>query len=329
MDVKENLRKGILLSLSLVALVAAGTAGYIYLEEMSFVDALYTTAVVLSTVGLGAWKPLGDGGKLFTIFLIVVGVAVFSYYLTRFFGFVVERGLLEALERRRMNKKILEASGHYVVCGHGRIGSVVLTEFAFKKIPVVIIERRAEEVERLTGEGALAIQGDAREEAVLRAAGLQRAKGLIALLPDDPDNLYVILTARDMNPDLVIFARANDPSGERRLLQAGANHVISPHREGGKRIARMVLNPNVTDFIEMATQKQNLHLQMEEFTVRPRSPLAGKTLTETGLLKRHRILVVAIKRADGTMAFNPEGHTEIQEGDALIVLGPGIREDLF
>ncbi|MEW6759126.1 MAG: TrkA family potassium uptake protein, partial [Acidobacteriota bacterium] len=182
---------------------------------------------------------------------------------------------------------------------------------------------------RLVGEGVLAIQGDAREESVLRSAGLQRARGLIALLPDDPDNLYVILTARDMNPGLVIFARANDPSGERRLLQAGANHVISPHREGGKRIARMVLNPNVTDFIEMATEKQNLHLQMEEFTVRPKSPLAGRTLTDTGLLKRHRILVVAIKRADGSMTFHPEGSTQIHEGDALIVLGPGIREDLF
>jgi len=329
MDVKASLRKGALLSLGLAALVALGTVGYIFLEDMTLVDALYTTVVVLSTVGLGAWKPMGEAGKLFTILLIVVGVAVFSYYLTRFFGFVVERGLVEALERRRMNKKIEEATGHYVVCGHGRIGSVVLSEFAFKKIPVVIIERRSEEVERLAAEGVLAIQGDAREESVLRSAGLQRAKGLIALLPDDPDNLYVILTARDMNPGLVIFARANDPSGERRLLQAGANHVISPHREGGKRIARMVLNPNVTDFIEMATEKQNLHLQMEEFTVRPKSPLAGRTLTDTGLLKRHRILVVAIKRADGSMTFNPEGSTQIHEGDALIVLGPGIREDLF
>lgn len=232
MDVKASLRRGALLGLGLVSLVALGTAGYVLLEGMTLVDALYTTVVVLSTVGLGAWKPLGAAGKLFTIFLIVVGVAVFSYYLTRFFGFVVERGLVEVLERRRMNKKIEQATGHYVVCGHGRIGSVVLSEFAFKKIPVVVIERRAEEVGRLLGEGVLAIQGDAREESVLRYAGLQRAKGLIALLPEDPDNLYVILTARDMNPELVIFARANDPSGERRLLQAGATMSSAPTGRG-------------------------------------------------------------------------------------------------
>ena len=155
---------------------------------------------------------------------------------------------------------------------------------------------------------------------------MERAKGLVALLPADADNLYLILAARDMNPTLTIIARANEPTADKRLQKAGASHVISPHREGGKRIARMILNPNVTDFIEMATEKDDLQLQMEEFSVKPTSPLAGKTLTDTGLLRKHKILVVAIKRTDGAMAFNPEGSTPIQAGDALIVLGPAIKQ---
>jgi len=151
----------------------------------------------------------------------------------------------------------------------------------------------------------------------------------VTLLPTDADNLYIILAAKDLNPDLTVFARACEPQAERRLLKAGANHVISPHREGGKRIARMILNPSVTDFVEMATARENLQLQMEEFVVNPGSPLAGKSLHESGLLKKHRILVVAIKGTDGTMSFNPEGSTKIAAGDSLIVLGPAVKADLF
>ena len=163
----------------------------------------------------------------------------------------------------------------------------------------------------------------------LRRAGVERARGLVSLLSTDADNLYIILTARDMNPGLTVFARASEPQAEKRLLKAGANHVISPHREGGKRIARMILNPNVTDFLEMATEKENLQLQMEEFLVKPTSRIAGKSLLETGLLQKHRILVVAIKGTDGAMTFNPEGSTKIEAGDSLIVLGPAIKADLF
>lgn len=319
----------LLVASSLLGLVGVGTAGYVLLEGMSLIDALYTAIVVLSTVGLGAWRPLGDAGKVFTIFLIVGGVAVFSYYLTRLFGFVVEKGLVEALERRRMTKKIGELKDHYVVCGHGRIGTVVLSEFCQRDVPLVVVERRPEEVERLAATGCLVLQGDAREESVLRQAGVERARGLIALLPEDPDNLYVILTARDLNPRLTIFARANDPMGEKRLLQAGADHVISPHREGGKRIARMILHPHVTDFLEMATERKSLHLQMEEVEVRPESPLAGKTLREAEVLRQNRLLVVAVQRRGEAMVFNPESATRIEVGDTLIVLGPAIPEDLF
>lgn len=311
---------------SLGFLLALGTGGFMIIERMPFLDALFLTVITLSTVGYGTLKPLTISGKIFTIAFIVVGVATFSYHLTQLFRVLVEKGIVEAFGERRMSRRIGELQDHFIVCGHGRIGSIVCAELRRKGTPLVVVETDPRVVAELETEGVLVLKADAREEQVLRTAGVERAKGLIALLPADADNLYLILAARDLNPSLNIIARANDPSADKRLQRAGANHVISPHRESGKRIARMILNPHVTDFIEMATEKQDLQLQMEEFTVKPTSPLAGKTLTETGLLRKHRILVVAIKRTDGTMAFNPEGSTAIHVGDSLIVLGPAIKQ---
>jgi voltage-gated potassium channel len=315
-----------LVALSLAALLAAGTLGYMIIERMSFVDALFMAVITLSTVGFGTLKPLSTAGKLFTVALITVGVATFSYHLGNLVRMVVEEGFIATLGRHRMDRKIAQLEGHYVVCGHGRIGAVVTRELLARQVPLVILERDTEIIAALQESDVLAFHADAREEEALRRAGVTAAKGLIALLPSDADNLYVILTARELNPALCIIARANEPAAERRLLQAGATRVISPLTEGAKRIARMILNPNVTDFIEMATEKQDLQLQMEEFVVRPESPLAGKTLTETGLLNKHRILVVAVKRSDGATVFNPGGSTPIQAGDALIVLGPALQQ---
>ena len=311
---------------SIVGLLAVGTVGFMVIEDMPPLDALFLTVITLSTVGYGTLKPLSTAGKLFTISFIVVGVAAFSYHLTQLFRVLVEKGFMEAFSERRMSKKIGELKDHYIVCGHGRIGSVVAAELRKKGTPYVVVDSEPKVVADLESEGVLAILADAREESVLKHTGVEFAKGLIALLPADADNLYLILAAKDLNPALTILARSNDPSADKRLQKAGATHVISPHREGGKRIARMILNPNVTDFIEMATEKEDLQLQMEEFVVKPTSPLAGKTLTDTGLLRKHRILVVAIKRADGAMFFNPEGSTLIHPGDALIVLGPAIKQ---
>lgn len=323
---RRNWSKILALVGSLAALLAVGTTGFVLIEHMPPLDALFLTVITLSTVGYGTLKPLSEAGKLFTIAFIVVGVATFSYHVTQIIRVILEQGFIEAIGGRKMERKIAQLEDHYIVCGHGRIGSTVTTELRRKGTPLVVVETDPKAVADLEAEGVPAILGDAREEAVLKHAGVERAKGLVALLPADADNLYLILAARDINPSLTIIARANEPTADKRLQKAGASHVISPHREGAKRIARMILNPNVTDFIEMATEKDDLHLQMEEFVVKPTSPLAGKTLTDTGLLRKHKILVVAIKRTDGAMLFNPEGSTPIQAGDALIVLGPAIKQ---
>lgn len=319
----------ILVVLSLSILIGVGTSGYMIIEGYSAVDALFMTVITLSTVGFGTLRPLSDAGKLFTLLLIVVGVATFSLYITKLFGFIVERGFMEALERRRMTRKIETLKGHYVVCGHGRIGSVVVEELSFDRQKLLVIDTRQETIHKLEADGYTAILGDAREESVLQKAGLTKAKGLIILLPNDADNLYVILAARDINPDLFIVTRCCEPSAEKRLRKAGASKVISPHREGGKRVAKMVMNPNITDFIDMATEKENLHLQMAEMTVKPDDPFVERKLSNTNLLKKYKTLVVAIKRADGSMTFNPSGDTMIHTGDSLIVLGPGLKENLL
>lgn len=323
---RRNWSKILALVGSLAALLAVGTTGFVLIEHMPPLDALFLTVITLSTVGYGTLKPLSEAGKLFTIAFIVVGVATFSYHVTQIIRVILEQGFIEAIGGRKMERKIAQLEDHYIVCGHGRIGSTVTNELRRKGTPLVVVETDPKAVADLEAEDVPAILGDAREEAVLKHAGVERAKGLVALLPADADNLYLILAARDINPSLTIIARANEPTADKRLQKAGASHVISPHREGAKRIARMILNPNVTDFIEMATEKDDLHLQMEEFVVKPTSPLAGKTLTDTGLLRKHKILVVAIKRTDGAMLFNPEGSTPIQAGDALIVLGPAIKQ---
>ena len=329
MKIKGPLMGTILLILTLCLLLGTGTIGYMLLEGYSALDALFMTVITLSTVGFGTLRPLSDPGKLFTLFLILVGVATFSFYLTRFFSFIVERGFMDALERRRMSKKIAHLKGHYVVCGHGRIGSVVVEELQHFGKQMLIIEKNEDKIQKLESEGLFAVHGDAREEIVLRQAGLEKANGLIILLPNDADNLYVILAAREINPDLLTVTRANEPSAEKRLLKAGASKVISPHREGGKRVARMMLNPNITDFIDMATEKENLHLQMAEMILEKESSLVEKRLSDTNLLKKHKTLVVAIKRADGSMTFNPSGDTMIHSGDSLIVLGPALKDGLL
>lgn len=329
MKLKRPLVGTILAILSLFLLLGAGTTGYMILEGYSAVDAIFMTVITLSTVGFGTLRPLSEAGKLFTLVLIVVGVTTFSLYLTKLFGFIVERGVMETLERKRMLRKIEHLKGHYVVCGLGRIGSVVVQELNLDREKMLLIDICEETIQKMEADGYPAILGDAREESVLQKAGLTRAKGLIILLPNDADNLYVILTARDINPDLFIVTRCREPSAEKRLRKAGASKVISPHREGGKRIAKMVMNPDITDFIDMATEKENLHLQMAEMTVNPDDPFVERKLSNTNFLKKYKTLVVAIKRADGSMTFNPSGDSMIHTGDSLIVLGPALKDDLL
>lgn len=290
-----------------------------FIEDMTFLDALYMTVITLGTVGFKEVKELDDNGIIFTIILILTGFGLFSYTLTIGAKIIVEGEIKEVFKRRKMSKEIKSLSGHYVICGYGRMGSIIARELRAYKMPLVIVEKNAENIK--DDESILYIIGDATHDETLKKAGIERAKGLITVLPSDAENLYVVLSARELNQDLFIVARAVDKEAERKLRRAGADRVVSPYFIGGLRIAHTVLRPNVVDFLEFATRAEHLEIQIEEIEVSPNSTLIGKTIAQSGLGRDLGVIVIAIKRRDGRMKFNPTSQTLIKEGDILIVLG--------
>jgi voltage-gated potassium channel len=214
-----------------------------------------------------------------------------------------------------------QIEGHFIVCGYGRIGSVVTGEFSRQQVPFVVIERDSALAKRALEQGYLALQADATDEEVLRRAGVARARGLIAAVGTDAENVYTVLTARVLRPDLFIIARSEGGDSTRKLRHAGANRVISPYLIGGQHLAQTAIRPAVVDFVELATSSEHLELTMEEITIEGGSPLASHTILEANLRQRFGVIVVAIQRKDRSMTFNPEPEARIEAGDKLVVLG--------
>jgi len=256
------LRKKLFLALALIIIVIAfGTAGYQLIEGWNFLDALYMTIITLTTVGYREVHELSSRGMIFTIVLLMVGVGTFLYALSAGAKIILEGELQELFGRKRLEKKIKELKGHYIVCGYGRMGKIICRELKAKNVPFVAIERNGDFLNNRLDD-FLGISGDATNDDILREAGIERAKGLISVLPNDALNLYVVLSARELNPDLHIVARAGEEGSENKLLRAGADKVVSPYHIGGLRIAHTILRPAVVDFIEFATKTGNLELQM-------------------------------------------------------------------
>lgn len=309
--------------LLLSSIVAAGVLGYRFLEGYTWLEAVYMTTLTLSTVGFREVRPLGPTGQLFTIMLLVGGLGVVFYTAVAVTGKIVEGEFQQFFGRKRMEKRIASLAGHYIVCGFGRIGEVVCRELSSKPVPFVIIEQEQERVRAADRTQYLVVQGDATDEKSLVAAGVSRAKGLFAALMSDAANVFVVLTAKELNRDLFVVARAETERSEKTLLQAGANKVISPYAMGGHRMAQAVLRPAVVDVIDLATHHQSLELQLEEITVPPNSPCLGVTLRDSSLCGRAEMIVVAIKRASGKMVFNPAPEEKVEAGDSLVALAEG------
>ena len=310
----------LLLGLVLIALIiAAGTLGYVVIEGWPLLDALYMTVITLTTVGYGEVYPLSAEGQIFTMVLLIVGVGIILYLLSTEAKLLLEGELQDYIGRSRLEKKISEIKSHYIICGFGRLGRTVAKEFKAKGIETLIIEK--EPVPQIEREEFLFVEGDASSEEVLRSAGIERAKGLVAVLPSDAENLFVVLSARELNSDLFIVTRASDESAERKILRAGANRVVSPYYTGGIRIANTVLKPAVVDFLEFATKTGNLELQIEEVKVSTNSKLSGISLLESGIGHDLGIIILAIRKADGTMEFNPGSTSMIESGDTLVAIG--------
>ena len=265
--------------LVLLLLVTSGTAGYMIIEGWRFLDAFYMTIITIGTVGFQEVHPLSDSGKIFTILLIIFGVSVLGYAVSKLVQTMFEGQFQRFLGRKKVEKSIDKLRDHYIVCGYGRIGSLICREFAAKPIPFVVVENSLAVLERLEEDKVLFLRGNATEDETLLRAGIKRAKGLVSVVTSDTENVYITLTARGLNPELYILARSGESGSDIKLKRAGANKVVSPYHIGGSRMAQAILRPNVVDFIEIATGREHMDLQMEEIFIpetlafhRPESP---------------------------------------------------------
>lgn len=309
----------------LSALLTLGVAGYVFIEGWSFLDALYMTAITVTTVGFREVHPLSNGGRIFTIFLILFGVGVAFYILTTLVATVVEGDLGLALGVRRMRGRIEALRDHYILCGFGRVGDEIAREFAARKVTFVIVESVPESLERARKKGYLIVEGDATTDATLLEAGIQHARCLLAASDSDAGNTYIVLAAKALNPHLFVVARAGQPASEERVRRAGADRVISPYSIGGRRMALSALQPLVLDFIDTLAAGRHGEQILAELKVTEESGLAGLTI-EGCFINCPGAIVLAIQKPTGPIQVGPRPTTILEVGDRLMVLGD--EEDL-
>jgi voltage-gated potassium channel len=302
--------------------IAIGTLGYMLIEGWSLSDALYMTVSTLATVGFGEVRPLDEVGRAWTILLMVTGVGIIFGTI----GIVAEAVVGEVSsgrrEARQMEQEIERLRDHYIVCGYGRVGSTVARELLHGGEKVVVIDVQPDSLEQARRDGHLVVHGDATEDATLRGAGIERARGLITTIDSDANNVYVALSARALSPGLFVVGRANAEGSEAKLLQAGANRVVSPYTMAGRRIAELALRPRVADFIDAALSHGELAFSMEELEVRDGGPLAGRTV---GDLRDEGIFALAIVHGEGRYEANPPADRRLIPGESLVVSGSSER----
>lgn len=305
----------------LLIIIFFGTLGYHLIEGWNFLEALYTTVQTISTVGYGDYTPQTGTGKLFTIVLIVFGVGTMLYTVGMLAEAMVEGRLRALTGRGRQYKMIEKMKNHYIICGCGRIGQLICRELKADKMDFVVIDSDPEVIQKIEEEGFVYFRGDATQDKSLLGAGIKQAKGIVCVLPTDAENLYVILTAKELNPNIYVLSRSEEEESEHRLLRAGADRVMSPYTLGGMRMAMAILRPAMLDFIEITTRRQSLELRMEEISVCDGSPIIGKSLEESEIRHDFGLIIVAVKKDSGKMIFNPLASYVIEKGDKLIAMG--------
>ncbi len=316
------MRRLLFIGILFLAILGLGVFGYMLIDGAGFIDALYMTVITITTVGYDETFPLSTGGKLFTVFLILIGVGFVLYVFSKMTGDVIEGRLQKTIGRMKMKNRVAKLSDHYIVCGYGRIGKVICRILEENNRSLVVIEKDPDKVEDIIEAGYLVLEGEAAADQTLKEAGIEKARGLIAVVSSDADNVYIILSAHGIKPELFIMARSSGEEGaETKLIRAGANKVLSPYFIGATRMAQQLVRPTVIDFIDLAVHGGELGLRLEEMVVRESSPLAGRTLMDSGIRKDHDLIVVAIKREHGEMIFNPSHATVINASDILVMLG--------
>ena len=305
--------------IGLVILLAAGTLGYTLLEGWNLLDSLYMAVITLT--GYREVGPLSMARKLYTLAFIILGLAALALIARMLAQALLAEELGKFLGRRKLEKEIARLKEHFIICGYGRMGRLICRELSSNQVSFMVIENDDKTIEQLSEDGFLYLKGDATEEEMLLKAGIDRAKGLVAVVSSDAHNLFITMTARQLNPKLHILARAEEEASERKLVRAGANRVVSPYIIGAQHLAQAILRPAVIDFIELATKSQSMELFMEELPVAADSSLVGKNLRESGLRQNLGLMVVAIEKASGQMIFNPGADLVLEEGDQLVTLG--------
>ena len=305
---------------ALAAAILLGTVGFSLIEKLPLVDSLYLTVQTITTVGFGDVELKTAGGRLFAIAFMLGSVSAVAYLLSTAVQSIIESELIATFGQRRRSRRMSKLHNHYIVCGAGRVGSHLVRQMQRAGETFVVIENDADKVQELSERKVLVLQRDATIEETLHDAGVEHARGLAACLPDDSDNLYVVLTARGLNPNLHIVARAAEETAERKLKRAGANIVVAPTIIGGHRLAVALRKPAVGDFIDSITVN-TLGLEFEQVAVEIGSPLAGRKLRDTINRNVLDVVIVSVQRKGGEALFNPQGDTQIEAGDVLIAIG--------
>ena len=303
----------------LAAVVLVGTLGYALVEHWSLFDSFYMTIVTITTVGGGEPKPLDIAGKWLTVGIVAVGFAALTYTVLRLMAYMVEGRLETLFGERRRRLRVARMQNHFILCGYGRVGREIAHAFRDGQTPFVVIDINEESLKRAAAEQCTVVHGDAAESDTLRSAGVDRARGLVAAIDSDEKNIYVTLSARVLNPQLFIIARANWENAEEKLRLAGANRIISPYTIGGRRMASLAVRPTAIEFVDTVLSARNAELMLEDFAVTNGSQSRGKTLNDL-IPDSTSMIVLALKR-DGRMTLRPPGETRLEQGDEIVVAG--------
>lgn len=306
----------------ILLMIFIGTIGFHLIEGWTFLDSIYMTIITIFTVGFKEVRPLSQQGQIFTIFIILGGVGTAIFAFAKIAEVVYEGGIHTFWRRKKMEKQLTNLKDHYIICGHGRMGRTVRERLEEEGLPFVVIDNTENKIEDIKKSNrCLVIEGDATQEDVLLRAGIKKAKALAALLPSDAGNLYLVLTVKLLNPSLFVLSKALDEEGEKKILQIGANKVVSPYHLSGLKIAQALIRPTLVDFMDIIIRRKELSLCMEEFVVRKNSPIANRNLRESDIRNTANVIVVAVKKPGKDIVFNPSPNISIEIGDTLLVLG--------
>jgi voltage-gated potassium channel len=303
----------------LMLIIIIGTFGYELIEPtFDLIDSFYMTIITISTTGFKEVKPLSEGGKLFTIALIITGILTIAYTGGKGAQIIIEQ---EIFRRRKMSRKLAQLKDHYIVCGYGRMGRVICEGLKENGKEFVVIENNADGINALDFREVPYIEGDATSDETLISAGIERASGLVAVIKSDADNVFTALSAKELNPGLFVVARAIDEGTESKLKKAGADRVVKPYELGGNRMVNLLLKPGVMEFIDGVARSRKMEINLEEVTIGDNSVLIGKTLFESPIRKDLDIIIVAMHKRGEKFVYNPNAKTMLESGDKLIAIG--------